>query len=78
MSADQARHVGELAGRADHDDVVSVSVVEGAVRPYDDAIITPNERHIRKIVAAARQEIRMGPSDPVTGDECHLEAEHSI
>jgi hypothetical protein len=61
MSPDQARHVGELAGRANHDDVVDVSVVEGAVRRDDDAIITSNESHIRKIVAAARQRIRIEP-----------------
>ena len=59
MSLDHARHVGELAGRADHDDVVDVSVVEGAVRRDDDAIITSNESHIRRIVAATRQEIRI-------------------
>ena len=29
MSADQARRVGELAGRASHDDIVDVTVVEG-------------------------------------------------
>jgi len=57
MSADQARHVGELAGRADH--VVDVAVVEGAARRDDDAIITSNESHIRKIVTAARQTIRV-------------------
>ena len=59
MTADQARHVGELAGRADHDDVVDVAVVEGAVRRDDDAIITSNESHIRKIVAATRQPIQI-------------------
>jgi len=59
MSADQARHVGELAGRANHDDVVDVAVVEGAARRGDDAIITSNESHIRKIVAATRQPIRI-------------------
>jgi len=53
------RHVGELAGRANHDDVVDVAVVEGAARRDDDAIITSNERHIGKIVAATRQEIRI-------------------
>jgi coenzyme F420-reducing hydrogenase gamma subunit len=59
MSADQASHVGELGGRADHDDVVDVAVVEGAVRREDDAIITSNESHIRKIVAATRRTIRI-------------------
>ncbi len=59
MTADQARHVGELAGRADHDDVVDVAVVEGAVRRDDDAIITSNETHIRKIAVATRKLIRI-------------------
>ena len=59
MSADQARQVGELAGRANHDDVVDVTVVEGAARRDDDVIITSNESHIRTIVEAARQLIRI-------------------
>jgi hypothetical protein len=59
MSADQARQVGELAGRANHDDVVDVTVVEGAVRRDDDVMITSNESHIRKIAEAARQLIRI-------------------
>ncbi|MGO9150440.1 MAG: twitching motility protein PilT [Acidimicrobiales bacterium] len=59
MSADQAGQVGELAGRANHDDVVDVTVVEGAAR-RDDVIITSNESHIRTIAEAARQLIRIG------------------
>ncbi len=59
MSAEQARHVGELAGIAGHDDVVDVTVVEGATRRGDDAIITSNASHIRKIVEAARKPIRI-------------------
>jgi hypothetical protein len=59
MSADQARQVGELAGRANHDDVVDVTVVEGAARRDGDVIITSNESHIRKIAEAARQLIRI-------------------
>jgi len=59
MTADQARHVGELAGRADHDDVVDVAVIEGAARRRDDAIITSNASHIRKILAATRRSIRI-------------------
>ena len=59
MSADQARQVGELAGRANHDDVVDVTVVEGAARRDDGVIITSNESHIRQIAEAARQLIRI-------------------
>ena len=59
MSADQARRVGELAGRANHDDVVDTAVVEGAVRRDDDVIVTSNESHLRRIAEAARQLIRI-------------------
>jgi hypothetical protein len=55
MTADQARYVGELAGRADHDDVADVAVAEGAARRDDEAIITSNESHIRRVLAARRR-----------------------
>lgn len=48
LSKDQARAVGSLAARARHDDVVDVSVVEGAVRRHH-AVVTSNPTHIRKI-----------------------------
>ena len=47
-----ARAVGALAARADHDDIVDVSVVEGAVR-RNHAVVTSNAAHIRKVAAAA-------------------------
>ena len=59
MTADQARRVGELAGRADHEDVVDVAVVEGATRRDDDVILTSNESHIRKIIKATGKRIRI-------------------
>lgn len=52
MSADQARNVGELAGRSDHNDIVDVTVVEGAVRRGGDVVVTSNESHIRKIAGS--------------------------
>jgi len=52
MSEDQARRVGVLAGKATHDDIVDVTVVEGAVRRRD-AIVTSNDTHIRAIAEAA-------------------------
>jgi predicted nucleic acid-binding protein len=58
MSEEQARHVGVLAGRAAHDDVVDVTVVEGAIR-REDAVVTSNEDHIREIAAAARTRLRI-------------------
>jgi hypothetical protein len=52
MSEDQARRVGVLAGKAAHDDIVDVTVVEGAARRRD-AIVTSNDTHIRAIAEAA-------------------------
>ena len=51
LSEDQARRVGVLAGKASHDDIVDVTVVEGAAR-RGDAVVTSNEQHIRRIAAA--------------------------
>jgi Ser/Thr protein kinase RdoA (MazF antagonist) len=59
MTANQARRVGELAGRADHEDVVDVAVVEGAARREHDVILTSNESHIRKIVQTTGKRIRI-------------------
>lgn len=52
----QARAVGVLAGRAQHDDIVDVTVVEGAAR-RNDAIVTSNHTHIDKIAKAARTKL---------------------
>ena len=51
LSYSQARQVGVLAGKADHDDIVDVTVVEGAVRRRD-AVVTSNPTHIRSIADA--------------------------
>jgi hypothetical protein len=58
MTEAQARDVGVLAGKAGHDDVVDVTVVERAIRRRQ-AVVTSNEMHIRKIAAAARVELRI-------------------
>lgn len=47
-----AKDVGVLAGKAKHDDVVDVAVVEGAIR-RGDAVVTSDAGHVRKIAAAA-------------------------
>jgi hypothetical protein len=47
----QARAVGALGARANHDDIVDVSVVEGAVR-RNQAVVTSNGSHIRKVASA--------------------------
>ncbi len=49
----RAKAVGTLASRAGHDDIVDVTVVEGAVRRHD-AVVTSNPTHLRKIADAAR------------------------
>lgn len=58
MTERQAKDVGVLAGRAAHDDIVDVTVVEGAIRRRH-AVVTSNETHIRKIANAARIELRV-------------------
>lgn len=56
MSAQQAQNVGVLAGKAEHDDIVDVTVVEGAARRRD-AVVTSNRSHIAKIAAATGKKI---------------------
>ena len=58
MTEKQARDVGVLAARTGHDDVVDVTVVEGAIRRRQ-AVVTANETHIHKIAKAARVELRI-------------------
>jgi predicted nucleic acid-binding protein len=52
LGEDLAKDVGVLAGKAKHDDVVDVAVVEGAIR-RGDAVVTSDAGHVRKIAAAA-------------------------
>lgn len=58
MNEDQARRVGVLAGRSGHDDIVDVTVVEGAARRAD-AVVTSNDRHIRFVAAAAGADLHI-------------------
>ncbi len=51
LTRDRARAVGALAARGNHDDIVDVSVVEGAIR-RNHAVVTSNPGHIRKIASA--------------------------
>lgn len=57
MTEEQARSVGILVGRADHDDVVDVTVVEGAIR-RDDAVVTADEG-IGRIAGSAHAKLRI-------------------
>lgn len=58
MSEELARRVGVLAGTARHDDVVDVAVVERAVR-RDDAVVTSDADHIRRVVDASDTRVRI-------------------
>ena len=56
LTEEQAKAVGALAARADHDDIVDVTVVEGAIRRRE-AVVTSNPTHIRKIADVTRTRI---------------------
>jgi hypothetical protein len=58
MSEEQAKAVGVLGGRAVHDDIVDVTVVEGAARRHD-GVVTSNRDHIEKVAQAARVKLRI-------------------
>jgi hypothetical protein len=58
ITEDQAKAVGVLAGRAAHDDIVDVTVVEGAVRRHD-GVVTSNHAHIEKLAQASRVQLRI-------------------
>lgn len=58
MSVDQARAVGVLAGKAGHDDIVDLTVVEGALR-RGDAVVTSDPGHIHAIADAVRRKLRI-------------------
>ncbi len=60
MSEELARNVGVLAGGSDHDNIVDVCVVEGAVR-RGDAVVTSDVTHIRKIADATGAAPRIEP-----------------
>jgi hypothetical protein len=58
MNEELARHVGVLAGKSGHDDIVDVSVVEGAVR-RGDAVVTSKMTHIRMVADATGARLRI-------------------
>jgi hypothetical protein len=58
LTEKRARAVGTLAAHADHDDVVDVSVVEGAVRRRH-AVVTSNRTHIKKVADAAGADLEI-------------------
>src|SRR6516225_2768310 len=58
LTEELAREVGTLAAKADHDDIVDVSVVEGPIR-RGDAIVTSNSIRTRKIAEAADADLNI-------------------
>jgi hypothetical protein len=58
LDESQAQAVGVLAGRAQHDDIVDVCVVEGALRRRD-VVVTSNPSHIRQVADAAGVRVRI-------------------
>jgi predicted nucleic acid-binding protein len=58
MTEDQARRVGVLAGKARHDDIVDLAVVEGAIR-RGDAVVTSDDGHIQRIADTVRAQLRI-------------------
>ena len=60
MGEAQARRVGVLAGTSAHDDVVDLSVVEGAVR-RGDVVVSGDAEHIRLIAGATGVKLEIEP-----------------
>jgi len=60
LPEDQARRIGELAGRAGHADIVDVAVVEGAAR-RGDAVLTSGLGDLRRIAFAADRPVPIHP-----------------
>jgi hypothetical protein len=58
LDEDQAKAVGVLGGKSGHDDIVDITVVEGAIR-RSDAVVTSNPTHITLIADAMRVRLRI-------------------
>jgi len=58
MSEAQARAVGRLASQSRHDDVIDLTVVEGALR-RGDAIVTSDVKDLRRIAAAVGEHVAL-------------------
>jgi len=59
LTAERARHVGELIGRSGTEDVGDASVVEGAVRRGGDLVITSDLVDIERVAQAGRRRLRV-------------------
>lgn len=58
LSEDQAKAVGILGAKSGHDDIVDVTVVEGAIR-RSDAVVTSNPTHIQMIADTVKVRIQI-------------------
>jgi hypothetical protein len=58
MSEELAKGVGILVSQSDHDDIVDVAVVEGAIR-RGDGVVTSDAGHMREIAEAAGSALRI-------------------
>jgi hypothetical protein len=58
LTDELARRVGVLAGTSNHDDIVDVAVVEGAIR-RGDAVVTSNRSHIELIATAVHRKLHI-------------------
>lgn len=56
MTEAQARAVGDLVGRSGHEDMVDVTVIEGA-RRRGDSIVTSDPQDLQRIAASVRSRI---------------------
>lgn len=56
MDERQARRVGEMAARSGHDDVVDITVVEGAAR-RGQAVLSADPRDLRRVALVADQPV---------------------
>lgn len=60
MSAEQAKAVGRLAGRSNHDDISDITVIEGAIRRRD-AVATSNPAALRAIADSVGARLHIEP-----------------
>ena len=60
MSEEQAKAVGELVGRSGHENIVDVTVIEGA-RRRGDSIVTSDPRDLDRIASSVRSRIVIEP-----------------
>ena len=58
LSESQAKAVGILGGKSQHDDIVDVAVVEGAIR-RSDGVVTSNPTRISMVADAVNERIRI-------------------